>query len=237
MTTIDMTEYAPMVEAIANDLGRKYARYGADRDDMSQTCWLWLHQHPRKVTQYLTENDPKIGIKMLARALRNECADYGEDCKAQDLGYSRQDLYNYARAELEALLDSVYDEEKWHEPPVSEDGGRAARRDPATGGGWIATLADVSQALDRISQEDRLLLEAFHRDGWSNKDLAQHYGVSESAMTQRHQSAVRRLHDVLGGPKVRGSHDADCDHMWIGRRSISNAAARAQQSSYYENEG
>lgn len=230
---IPIDDITPVVESTASDMGRRYHRYGAGREDMSQTGWLWIFDHPRKVLEYL-ENE-KYGIKQLARALRNEMHDYGESVKAQELGYSLDDLYHYHKSEVRTLLDAMFDEEAWTEPPVSE-GGPTGRRDPATGGGWIATLADVSQAFAKLSEEDRGLLHAFHRDGWTNKMMAQASDISEQTMSYRHDMAVKRLVDVLGGPRPKPQHDADCTHMWRGRHAMSNSQSRAVTQESYDDE-
>ncbi|MCW2843335.1 MAG: Sigma-70 family polymerase sigma factor [Nocardioides sp.] len=228
---INYDSITPVVESVASDMSRRYGQYGADRADISQECWLWIFLHPEKVVEFLDNGD--YGVKQLAKTLRNEAQDYGESVKAQHLGYSLDDLYHYRKDEVRMLLDAVFDEEAWTEPPVSEEG-PTGRRDPATGGGWIATLTDVSQAFDRLQEKDRDLLIAFHREGWTNKMLADSAGVTEQTMSYRHDSAVRRLVDKLGGPRPRPQHDEDCSHVWRNRHALSNTTARAIQQQNYE---
>lgn len=225
-------EIAPVVEAVASDMARRYYKYGAEREDMAQQCWMWLLDHPTKTLDYLA--DETYGIKKLARAMRNECHDYGEETKAQHLGYSREDLYYYHKGEVRALLDALFDEEAWTDPPLPEDTGRSGRRDPATGGGWVATLADVSRGFDALGDADKALLHAFHRDGYTNKMLAEMWEITEQTMSYRHDMAVKRLVDILGGPKPQPQHDEDCSHQWRGRRALSNAQARAYQQTAYD---
>lgn len=227
-------DITPIIESVASEMGRRYSRFGADRDDLAQEAYLWLYDHPQKVADFL--DDDKHGHKKLALTLRRELQDYGESVKAQHLGYSRDDLYYFHKGEVRALLDAMFDEEAWTEPPVS-DGGPTGRRDPATGGGWIATLADVSQGFAKLSAEDRDLLHGFHRDGWANKMMAESAGISEQTMSYRHDMAVKRLVDILGGPKVKAQHDETCDHPYrphYGRRAVSNSHARAIQQGYYD---
>ena len=221
----------PVIDGVASDMGRKYHRFGADREDMSQTCLLWIFDHPSKVIEYL--DNEKYGIKQLARALRNECHDAGEQIKAQYLGYSLDDLYYYKKNEAKSLLDSMFDEEAWTEPPISE-GGPTGRRDPATGGGWIAALADVSRGYAQLSNADKALLEGFHRDGWTNIMMAEYHDCTTQTMSARHDSAIKRLVDILGGPRPRPQHDEDCDHGWHGRHAMGNSQARAVTQGQYD---
>lgn len=231
-------DITPIVEGIATDVGRIYARYGFDRDDASQTALLWLYQHPGKTAQYLDEG--QVGLRMLARALRNEATNAGEDAKAAHLGYSRDDLFYYSKAMLRDLLPSFFDGEAWLHPETPDlDTERRRRAAPAEGGNWIATLADVSRAFAQLEQDDKDLLRMFHEDPqWSNKGAAGYFGISEQTMSYRHDRAVGRLVKILGGPRPKAQHDEGCANeecgWWGGRRAMSNSAARARQDNYYE---
>lgn len=224
-------DYEAIVAQVANEYGRRYRNH-ADREDFVQECWLWLAEHPAKLAEFLEHDHAD---KLIARTLRNHCYDAGEQLKAQHLGYSRDDLTYYGKGMLRELLPILWDDEAWTEPPVA-DGPRGGG-DPATGGNWLATLADVSRAFDELSEEDRNLLIGFHRDGIRNKDMAELSGVTEQVMSYRHDAAVGRLQRLLGGPRPQPQHDADCEHEYrwgVGRRAMSNAEARATQQNYYE---
>lgn len=227
----------PIVESVAADISRRYRQFGLGQDDASQENWVWVYDHPHKVMDWFDPDitSPKAGEKMLARTLRNHLSDYGEDLKAQHLGYSREDLVYYSKASLKELLPSMFDREAWIYPERN-DGERVRGGDPATGGNWIATLADISRAFDRLDDGDRDLLRMFHEAPvWRNKDAANYFGITEQVMSYRHDAAVGRLLKLLGGPKPKAQHFDDCDHDYVGtRRSVSNAAARSIQESYWE---
>lgn len=235
-------DLSPVIDSIAAEYARRYSQYGLDREDLSQSAWLWLYEHPRKCAEFF-ENGTEQGVKLIARTLRNELHDVGEDAKAQHLGYSRDDIVYYTKAYVKSLLPSMFDEEAWLHPEQG-DGERRAPSDPATGGNWITTLADISRAYDRLSKEDRDLLAAFHRDEYSNKLLSEMFDISEQTMSYRHDRAIGRLVKHLGGPKPRPQHGSDpdtgqsfyCEHGWgsTRRRAQSNAAARAYQQGLYD---
>lgn len=236
-----LTTLAPIMESVAHDMSRRYSNYGGSHEDFYQEAWIWVASHPKKIALWFDPDltAPKVGEKMLAQTLRNELADIGEDLKAQHLGYSRDDLSHYSRAMLRELLPSMFDDEAWLHPEQGT-GERRAPSDPAAGGNWVATLADVSRAYDSLDASDRDLLAAFHRDEYSNKLLSEMHDVTEQTMSYRHDQAVKRLLKALGGPKDLGgadakAHDAECEHAWrSGRRAVSNASARAYQQSVYE---
>lgn len=231
----------PVVESVGADLGRRYWKYGATQEDMAQQGWLWIFQHPAKVVEWFDDENftAAAASRLLARSIRNECEQYGQDLKAQAVGYNRDDLAYYTRGMVRDLLPAMFDPESWLNPEVSADGERRTKSAAAEGGNWVATLADVSQAYAKLEVEDRDLLAAFHRDLWTNNMLAEAYGLPKQTMSDRHDRAVRRLVDALGGARPQWAHDADCEHDlhgWVGRRSLSNSQAQAIQSSYYEDE-
>lgn len=230
-------ELESMVETIAFEYGGKGRRYGADNSDFRQEFIVWLLEHEKWVSQLMSETDPdtKAGhIKYLAKCLRNEAADYMRDIRNQALGVSRDDEYFYTRNEVKALLPNVFDKEKWTEPPVHDDSSRGSGKPASEGGNWIATLADVAQALERLEPDDRWTLEAFHRDGYTNKLLAEMRGLSEAQMSYYHSRALDRLHALLGGSKPFTERPDEAHDPWRGRHAVTNQGARAYQSRAYD---
>lgn len=252
MTNFDesVDAFGYVIAAVAADMGRRYGRYGFGSEDAEQVCLLWVFEHPRHLQDYL--DDEKGGGRRLARVLRNECTDAGEEHKAQHLGYSRDDLFYYSKTMLSELLPAMFDRAAWLHPEKGDAETEQRRPSvPAEGGNWIATLSDVSRAFDKLDKSDRELLERFHRDGEKNMDMARKCGVSEQTMSDWHSKALRRLVDKLGGPKPRAQHEVctpeegeepcgeccRCTHGWTGgRRALSNAAARRLTSAAWEDE-
>lgn len=228
----------PIVEGIASDTARAYAKWGLDREDAVQECWVWVADHPKQIARWL-EEEPEAWTRMLAKSLRRELRRYAENEKAGQLGYHYDDLVWYSKRQLGPLLEAMLNESAWIHPEVSGDENpRRGTSDPATGGNWIATLADVSQAFDRLDLEDRNILKMFHEPPvWLNKDAAKYLGLTEQLMSYRHDRALGRLLKELGGPRPRAQHDETCEHPFrgMGRRGVmSNSAARAMQTGYYD---
>ena len=226
-----LTELAPMVEGIASEFGRSNRVYGAEAGDFSQELYLWIVENEDQVRQWL---DPELygekeGTRLLAGTLRNRARGCAVDIKAQALGYKTSDLQWYSRNEVKNLLPLVFNEDSWHEPPRSE--GRSAKA-PSEGGNWIATLADVAQAFAKLKPADQNLLRGFHADDWTNRMMAEAENVTHQAMSERHDRAIDRLVQLLGGtqpPQPLRPRDP-----WQGRRSVTNSAARAYQGAIYD---
>lgn len=226
-------DYEVIATPIASEFARRYRRFGAEVDDLLQEMRIWLATHPQKIADW-TDEDPESVDKRVARSLRNEAKDYCEKIKAQSLGYHTDDLSWYSRNELKSILDVLFDQEAWTSPPVPEDGGRRVG-DPATGGNYLAMLADVAQGFDKLPTDDRELLLKLHRDGSTTVDIAKGAGVSQQSVSASRHRALKRLLDILGGD--RPGHDrsrCECSEYVGTRRAMSNAAARAAIENQYQ---
>ena len=233
-------EYANLVEHIANGAAKKTAKYGATREDHSQELWLWLWENRGKVSAkyHEFEGDEKRFAGWLSKCLWNEAHDYAVDMRAQAGHQDRASAYFYTAGEVKELLNVVFDPEAWVDPPQHDGEGGRSSKAPSHGNNWATTLADVSRAFSRLPLKDQVLLESFHHPEHrrSNGELADLYGVVDSTMTYRHNQALKRLLNLLGGPApkpMRAQRDYP-DDPWRGRRAISNSHARAISSGQYE---
>jgi len=213
-----------VVEQIATEYGRLHHTHGADRADFEQEMFVYLIEHEDRVTEWLEDREIRDATRFIAKVLRNECKDYARDVKAQSLGFNREDEFFYTPGEVRYLLDAMFDKDKWLEPPETD--GRSSKRQ-SEGNNWIATLADLAQAYERLSAADRLLLSEFHKDGMANMVMAELYDVSAQVMSARHDQAVKRLVRKLGDESPRPSRGASNHDPWRGRHAISNTHARA----------
>jgi len=229
-------EYEPIVHTVAYEYGNKGHRFGADTEDFRQEFIAWMLDNEDWLAGKREEiEDPEEFGKFLARCLRNEGADYMVDIRDQAGGQPRRGAYWYTTNELKFLLPNMFDPEKWHEPPQSDGGGRG-RGIPSEGGNWIATLADVASAFEKLNADDQDLLRKFHEYGYRNKDMAEADGITEASMSYRHSAVLKRLLKHLGGPKPRHMRPDDKYDPWRGRHAVSNSQARAMTASYYDGE-
>lgn len=225
MTASLLESLEPMILAIAAEFGRRHRVHGADHEDFAQSLRLWAWQNQATLEEWSVEKEPEDFERYVARVLRNEALDLGVDIKAQAVGYKRDDLTWYSKGELRQLLPSVFDAEKWHEPPQSD--GRSVKS-YAEGNNWVAILSDVSRAYDSLEKDDREILFAFHAEDHTNKMLAERQGISEQLMSYRHDKAIDRLLTALGGPRPQMRDD-----LWSGRRAVGNAQAAAMTKATY----
>ena len=195
---------------------------------------MWMLDNTGKMAEREHEfEDPDRFKRWVAKTLRNTCIDYLAKMADQAGANDRSHFYWYTVPELKVLLGYMFDPEAKLNPP-QYDGDDRSKRDPAHGNNWLTTLADVESAYNKLSLEDQNLLALFHKDGRRNKDLAAEWNLTEAQMSGRHTRVVERLLDHLGGPKPEPAKAEG--EPFRGRKSISNAAARALTSAAYEEE-
>lgn len=68
---------------------------------------------------------------------------------------------------------------------------------PAEAGGWPGYQQALAAAIDRLAEEDRLLIFCRHLLGMSEADAAQVLGVSADSMDERARAALRRLRERM----------------------------------------
>lgn len=227
-------EYESMLGSISWEYGAKGQRWGADHDDFRQEMTLWMLDNTGKMNARAADfEDPDRFKRWVAKSLRNTCIDHLAKIAGQAGANDKSYMYFYSVPELKVLLGYMFDPDAKMNPPQYDTDERS-KRDPAHGNNWLVTLADVEAGYNKLTLEDQNLLALFHRDGYRNKDLAAEWGLTEAQMSNRHTRAVERLLDHLGGPKPEpAKQEGD---VFKGRRSMSNAAARALTSAQYEEE-
>lgn len=218
-------EWDATIVAISRATARRFST--VDWEDVAQELRLWWLRHPARVTKYLDEDAAdaasRTGSKKLMRALSLEASGFCQIEKARHLGYRVEDLYFYSTGALRELLPMVFDYECWLQLGQQADDGSAKRGGsaPNEGNNLVAALADVKRGLDLISEGDRDLLLQLYRDGFSEDEMAENAGLTTEAMNKRHDRALARLRDAMGGERP------PMDDGPGTRRVVSNAAARA----------
>lgn len=231
----------PGVANQAVTYARKNARWGIDAGDLRQeaAAWLlsnrsdgtpiceWLHQ---KRVEF---DDDTRWERYVLKCVRNEWADWMQDVRAQAGGQDRATVAWYTKQQVRELLNAMYDDDAWLEPPVV-DGAPSARSDPRTGGNWVASLADISRAVGQLSKPERDILVWRHAWGRPHSWVAEQLECSESAASSKYDRIVSKVHDLLGGDRPSPQRPHDVRDPWRGRHAVQNSYARRILSRQYE---
>lgn len=225
-------EALPLLSQVAREVSRQYSGH-VSLDDMQQEALLWALSNPKKVKQYLEDEDTRQGQRMLYAGARNRLRWVAVREKAARVGYAPRDLAWYSVEQIEKeLLPNVFDPEKWANPPTeSEDLGIRSTTDPAHGNNWMAMLADVADAYSKLGVREQGILRMKYQDDESQRDIAVWYEISESSVSEQLDRSVRKIHRLLGGDRP----EYEEDEVRIGRRRVmSNAQAQSMIGSEYE---
>lgn len=217
-----LEQWDPTIIAISRATARRFGPV-VDWEDVAQELRLWWLKHAKRVEKYLDDED--AGSKLLMRALSLEASGFCQVEKARHLGYRVEDLFFYNTGALRELLPLVFDYECWVEigqqrGGEGSDGGRGSRA-PAEGNNLVTVLADVHRGLSLVNESDRQLIFDLYREGLSEAELAERSGVTAEAVNKRHDRALARLRDVMGGERPPMHEGPGARH------ALSNAAARA----------
>lgn len=255
MTTT--TDWSPEVysflyekaELVARTVAREYPN--AEIDDLLQESLMWAVAHPGALQGYLDHEDPDQTGRLVFGAMRNASREFavkqralarGDETLIDDCWYSTEVLKGFGRGSGQrGLLHLVFEQDAWLNPEVaSDDPGVRTKKDPAEGGNWLATLADVSAALDKLSRNDpeaHSLLVLHYKQQYTYDEIgaAMQPAVSRASVSRKIDRAVRKLQDLLGGPEPRkdpaepGWNDGP-GSRWV----LSNAQARAITDNVYD---
>ncbi len=154
---------------------------GAMIDEMRRGDWVprSVHREARRISEAISVLEARLGREAtdqeIAKALGLELDDY----------YDR--LADVRGAQLFSL-DS-WQEEEGHQPPIDDKGlGK-----PLAGLEREQFQQQLSQAIDRLPERERLVLGLYYQHELNLKEIGAVLEVSESRVSQIHSQAVARL--------------------------------------------
>ena len=167
-------------------------------DDVFQHLSLWAVEHWHKVEEW--EGQDSLVFK-LRRTFNNEAQKFAAKERAYKSKSSPSDAFYYTHEVLQELLKDVWRYDQWVQSSTPSDGEFISKTSkPSEGMNREAMLSDVSGALERLNEQDRLLLQRRFDGGGTDFDaLAIEYSASEEALRKRVSRALTKLQDRLGG--------------------------------------
>lgn len=191
----------------ARAVRRRWSLYTSNEDLVAEG-WAWVMAHVDKVQSALAESpDGRANTYGLRRDVQRPMEKYARRQKAEALGYQVGDEYSYSTAAvvsaLPAILSGSYD------PPSNNYEGPRPKSDPAEGNGWLAVRCDVQYAWDtaKLTQPQRDALVGVYRDGMTQADVAAVMEVTQQAVSEFLEAALRKLCYALNTPERENSVD------------------------------
>ena len=200
-----LEEATNVATQVARVVHRKYSVY-FDVSDLRQELLVWVWRREDKVKQWLDHNqepeDYKGGVRQLGKTLTRQADKYCRRLKAQKLGYELRDEQYYDPITLSELLPFVWGDvvetTKLDGEKVSGAG------NPAEGGNYVLQLFDVRNALSKIDEMDRDVLELKYEQNLTFAEIAEVLAVSDTTAHRKVEGAMRRLVNQLGGTNPFG---------------------------------
>lgn len=167
-------------------------------DDVYQHLNLWALAHWHKIEEWESQDSLVFKLK---RTFNNESQKYAARERAYRSKSSPNDAFYYTHEILQELLKDIWNYEQWVQSASPRDAEFISKSSkPNEGMNREAMLSDVSAALVRLNEQDRLLLERRYNNGGTDFDaLAIEYGISEDALRKRVSRALTKLQERLGG--------------------------------------
>lgn len=168
--------------------------------DIKQSLYQWFLEHPNKLDEWeaIGEKDAK---NLIYRSLRNDALDYCQKWKAKTVGYQADDIYYYDTVVVESILPLVLRGEYGVAHKLNL-GGPGKPSAPNEGGNLQILMFEVDSAYWKLSKEDKKILFYRHAESLDFKEIADYLSLgSDDAARMRHNRAIKRLVNKLGGYK------------------------------------
>jgi len=172
-------------------------RHLVTSDDVFQHLSLWAVEHWHKIEEW--EGQDSLVFK-LKRTFNNESQKFAAKERAYKSKSVPSDAFYYTHEILQELLKDVWAYDRWVQSATPKDDFIQRSSKPSEGMNREAMLSDLSGALDRLNEQDKLLLQRrFDGGGMDFDALAIEYSATEDALRKRVSRALTKLQDRLGG--------------------------------------
>lgn len=187
---------------------RGYAEY----DDFVNEGYLYLWENPE-----LADDVSKDGLRVLQASVLYAMNRFGMRQRYAQDGTQPGDYFRYTRAIVRELVPEVLHGEVLAVSEADLNHDRRGSKTLAEGGDRMAMVADVSQALDRVNDKDRLVLNMKFMGGEiTDEVLGIQMHITTDAARKRVDRALLRVAKLLNGDYSPKRH----------RRTRSNANAQ-----------
>lgn len=218
---MDPNSFKTLLNSVASNTARLFPGH-VTADDVTQELWLWAYENQATVRRYDEEED---GERKLAFVLKQKAITYCNGEKAARLGYSPSDVVGYGVKQLKVLLTDIWEYEDWESSQIDYSSTPKAKQIEATGD-RITSMIDVKAAVEKLDERNYNIILAKFKYHYTDQELADMLEISTNSLGNTVNRAVRALSKFLSTPE-----QGDIPER---RTVLSNAAARAAQSNFYE---
>jgi RNA polymerase sigma factor (sigma-70 family) len=187
-----------VIAHVSDEYHKKYDM--VEREDIQQSLYEWFLKHPNKLDEWeaIGHKDAK---NLIYRSLRNQALDYCQAWKAKSLGYETSDLFYYEPDMVEALLPAILRDD-FTVMPILNLGKTGRPPAPSEGGNMMAMMVEIKAAYVKLNEDDKTVLFYKYAESLDYAAIAKEMEIgSEDAARMRHNRAIRKLINRIGGYK------------------------------------
>lgn len=175
-----------------------------DLEDLVAEAYAWIAANPKKIETWSDEG--AHGVNKIRHACKQHCLKIVANERAERSKLQRGDSFYYATQLVKVLLPDIFNRENWTASSTDVSDGPKKPAAPSEGNNRLAMIIDVLAGFEALPDADQLVLREYYEDGGVDIDtLADAYEVSTRTIRRRHDRAVERLVERLGG-----------ENPWIG---------------------
>lgn len=187
-----------VIAHVSDEYHKKYDM--VEREDIQQSLYEWFLKHPNKLDEW-EEIGHKDAKNLIYRSLRNQALDYCQAWKAKSLGYETSDLFYYEPDMVEALLPAILRDD-FTVMPILNLGKTGRPPAPSEGGNMMAMMVEIKAAYVKLNEDDKTVLFYKYAESLDYAAIAKEMEIgSEDAARMRHNRAIRKLINRIGGYK------------------------------------
>lgn len=193
------------VRTAATRVARRYRRF-ITMDDLMQSGYLWVAQHPKKVGELVPDaGEPdkvqRQAFGRLTRLLERALEGVARTEKAARSGYHPDDEAFYSPALVEELLPTVFQADTLWNQPQGEPQEVRSTADPAESGNWPVMVLDIRQAWEKadLTPDERSCLVLRYSGGLTIDMLAAAQHASKETIIKRLRYGLAAVGRALHG--------------------------------------
>lgn len=167
-----------------------------DVSDTEQTLWIWVLENKGTIARITSDSEgsDRTLVWLLVRAAN-------EFLKKEDAAtyrYHEEDVFYYSASLIKKILEVVFHHEDWQSFASALDSQPKAKSDPSEGGNNLASYADVSSALNLLTDDQYNAIVWQYKYGRSIAAVGQEMGITKRAAQGLLDGAVSAIQKALG---------------------------------------
>lgn len=196
MTLLPYNELTEAVDRAASIAMSKFPAHYSILD-VKQELWCWIMEKRNTVSELIEKSEGSD--QLLVNLMTKVALSYLKKEDAATYGYDEEDVFNFSVDMIKSILEVVFKHEDWQSMAQAiGDGMPRAKSEPATGGNNLASYADVSRAVDSLSEDHYNLLVWRYKYNRTFQQIGDEVGVNWATARDRHNAALSAIQQYLG---------------------------------------